>query len=245
MLLTGNGHGGSYVLLATQRYGRGRAVAFTVQDSWIWQMDATIPLDDQTHETLWRQLLRYLVSDVPQPVTATLSSDRVEPGRSVTLTAEVSDSGYVKLNDADVRATIVDAGGTEEEIPLRWTVRRDGEFDATITPKTAGLGEIRVTASQQGHPLGAATTYLDAGDVGAEYFGAERQTATLRRIAEETGGRFYTPATLRTLPEDVSFTESGATVVEYRDLWDMPIVLLLLIGLLGAEWTWRRRQGLA
>jgi uncharacterized membrane protein len=245
VLLTGDGEGGPYVLLATQRYGRGRAVAFTVQDSWIWQMDASIPLEDQTHETLWRQLLRYLVSDVPQPVTATLSADRVEPGRSVTLTADVSDSGYVKINDADVRATIVDPAGTEAEIPLRWTVRRDGEFEATITPQTAGLEEIRVTARLQGQPLGEATTYLDAGDVGAEYFGAERRTATLRHIAEETGGRFYTPATLRTLPEDVSFTESGATVVEYRDLWDMPIVLLLLVGVLGAEWAWRRRLGLA
>jgi hypothetical protein len=43
----------------------------------------------------------------------------------------------------------------------------------------------------------------------------------------------------------VSFTESGATVIEHRDLWDMPILLVLLLGLLSAEWTWRRRRGLA
>jgi hypothetical protein len=43
----------------------------------------------------------------------------------------------------------------------------------------------------------------------------------------------------------VTFTESGATVVEYRDLWDMPVLLLVLIGLLSGEWALRRRQGLA
>jgi uncharacterized membrane protein len=245
VLLTGNGTGGPYVVLAAQRYGRGRAVVLAVQDSWVWQMDARIPLEDQTHETFWRQLLRYLVSDVPEPLTVTASADRVEPGRPVTLTAEVADSGYVRMNGADVRATVVDPAGTEQEIPLRWTVRHDGEYAASWTPTTPGLYEIRASASQGGQPVGEATTYVEAGDVGAEYVGAGLQSGTLRRIAEETGGRYYTPATLRSLPEDVSFTESGATVIEYRDLWDMPVLLLALIGLLSAEWTLRRKRGLA
>jgi len=245
VLLTGTGPGGPYIVLAAQRYGRGRAIALTPQDSWIWQMHADIPLEDQTHETFWRQLLRYLVSDVPQPLTASLSADRVEPGQALTITAEVADSGYVRLNGAVVHATIVDPAGASQDVPLRWTVRRDGEYQATWTPSMPGIHEVRIAASQGNQPLGEWTTYVEAGDVGAEYFGAGLQEGTLRRVAEETGGRYYTPATLRTLPEDVSFTESGATVVEYRDLWDMPILLLLLVGLLSTEWSLRRRWGLA
>jgi hypothetical protein len=34
-------------------------------------------------------------------------------------------------------------------------------------------------------------------------------------------------------------------VRESKDLWDMPIVFLLLAALLGAEWAYRRWQGLA
>ena len=68
------------VVLAYQRYGGGKALAFTVQDSWQWQMNAAIPLDDLTHEGLWRQLLRWLVSEVPGPVRATPAEDRVSPG---------------------------------------------------------------------------------------------------------------------------------------------------------------------
>jgi hypothetical protein len=34
-------------------------------------------------------------------------------------------------------------------------------------------------------------------------------------------------------------------VVEERDLWDMPIVLLLLLGLMAGEWLYRRSRGLA
>ena len=35
-----------------------------------------------THENLWRQMLRWLVADVPAPVEATTTTDRVGAGRS-------------------------------------------------------------------------------------------------------------------------------------------------------------------
>ena len=37
----------------------------------------------------------------------------------------------------------------------------------------------------------------------------------------------------------------GITVVNQLDLWDMPVVLVLLIALLGGEWAYRRHRGLA
>jgi hypothetical protein len=67
----------------------------------------------------------------------------------------------------------------------------------------------------------------------------------LERIAEETGGRFYTAETIASLPEDLSITGRGATVTEEKDLWDMPVVLFLLVGVIAGEWAWRRRKGLA
>jgi hypothetical protein len=35
------------------------------------------------------------------------------------------------------------------------------------------------------------------------------------------------------------------TTVEERDLWDMPIVLFLLLGVMLAEWSYRRVRHLA
>ena len=67
---------------------------------------------------------------------------------------------------------------------------------------------------------------------------------TLRRIAEETGGLFYTPATVSSLPEDISLTGAGLTLTEQRDLWDMPIFLVVLLSLIGAEWWYRRMRNL-
>jgi hypothetical protein len=82
-----------------------------------------------------------------------------------------------------------------------------------------------------------------AGD--AEFFDAAMRAPLLNRIAEETGGRFFTPSNAASLPEAVSYSGRGVTVVEERDLWDMPAVFLLLVGLIGAEWAYRRSRGLA
>jgi len=82
-----------------------------------------------------------------------------------------------------------------------------------------------------------------AGD--GEYFDATMRAPLLKRIADETGGRFFTPATASSIPEAVSYSGRGVTVVEERELWDMPAVLLLLFGLIGGEWLYRRARGLA
>jgi hypothetical protein len=74
---------------------------------------------------------------------------------------------------------------------------------------------------------------------------AELRAALLRRIAEETGGRYYPLADAEQLATDAMFTEAGVTVREAKDLWDMPAVFLLLALLLSAEWGYRRLRGLA
>ena len=42
-------------VLVYQRYGRGLSVAFPIQDSWVWQMDPTTSVDDDTYSRFWRQ----------------------------------------------------------------------------------------------------------------------------------------------------------------------------------------------
>ena len=96
-----------------------------------------------------------------------------------------------------------------------------------------------VTLSLLDRPLMRAS----AGD--AEYFDAAMRPPLLTRVAEETGGRFFTPANVSALPEAISYSGRGVTVVEERELWDMPALFMLLIGFVAAEWGYRRMRGLA
>ncbi|RMH21700.1 MAG: hypothetical protein D6701_02150 [Gemmatimonadetes bacterium] len=232
------------IVLAQHRYGRGRVLALPIQDTWTWQMHADVPVDDLTHETFWRQTLRWLLDGVPDAVTASVERERVEPGESLTLRAAVADSAYEEVNDARVTAAVVDPAGDTTLVRLDWTVDEDGVYEGRFTPPEVGLFEIDVTATREGRPLGSDRSYVHAVVSDEEYFDAAMRPASLRRIAEETGGRFYTPADVHQLPEDLALTGAGVTLTEERDLWDMPVLLLLLLALIGAEWAYRRARGL-
>jgi len=246
-LLTGQSSESSdpQVVLAFQRYGRGKSLAFTVHDSWQWQMHADMTLEDMTHETLWRKLLRWLVSYVPDPVTVTTEKDRYSPLEPVTLTAEVDDDTFIKVNNAEVVAEVKTPSGESIDLPMEWTVDTDGEYRASFLPQEKGLYEIRVGAQRAGTVLGEASSYVLATDLDDEYFGAEMNTTLLQRIAEDTGGRFYTTDNVAQLAEDMSYVEGGTSVREERDLWDMPALFLLVVALVATEWSYRKARGLA
>jgi hypothetical protein len=90
------GRSGGTPVLAQQRFGRGQAFALTVQDTWIWQMHADVPLEDETHETFWRQLLRWLVSGAPAPVVPRRRRSR-GPGDAVRI-ASTSGRAFQRVN---------------------------------------------------------------------------------------------------------------------------------------------------
>jgi uncharacterized membrane protein len=232
-------------VLIYQRYGRGKSFAFMLHDSWFWQMHASIAVDDMTHEHFWRQLLRWLVDGVPDGVSVTSLTDRVEPSEGATLRAEIVDPNFVELNDAVVSAKLTSPDGTIVDVPMQWSGEKSGEYLATVPTQAQGWYEAKIDAVHGGKTLGTAVTHLRAAPGDAEYFDATMHAPTLRRIADETGGRFYTPATAQGLSEDLKYTGRGVTTVEERDLWHLPIVMLLLIGLLCAEWGYRRAVGLS
>ena len=237
--------GTRHVLLATQRYGRGLAVAMPVQDSWMWQMHADMDVEDLTHETFWRQMLRWLISDVPGHVVASAGADLAEPGDPIPLRADVRGSTYLEVNDARVEARVMAPNGDTAIVPLEWIVERDGEYEGTFTPQDSGVYEVAVRADTAGGALETATTYVRVGELPTEYYDAEMRAPLLRRVAEETGGRFYTPQTVDALPRDVVYTSSGTVVTREKELWDMPVLFFLLAALLAGEWAYRRARGLA
>jgi uncharacterized membrane protein len=246
VLLTGtDDRGTDHIVLAYQRYGRGKSLAFPIQDSYIWKMDATIPVTDMTHSTFWRRLVRWLVDGVPDHVALTTQIDRVEPGETLNLMAEVVDPAFVEVNDAHVVANVKSPSGKTTEVPLQWTVTRDGEYKSTFVPEEPGLYEVSVTALRGEQTLGTNTMHVRASAGDSEYFDAAMRSSLLKRIAEETGGVFFTPSDAAKLPEAISYSGRGVTVVEERDLWDMPIVLLFILGFIAAEWGYRRKLGLA
>jgi len=247
VLLTGiDTHNHEQIVLAYQHYGRGKALALPVQDTWMWRLNAKMAVNDPTHHNLWQRLVRWLVEGVPDRVMVTASPDHVQKGEPVTITAQVVDPEYKGINDGRITAHVTSASGRTEDLPMAWTVKREGEYSARYTPTEDGIVKIVVGGSDhEGKDVTRANATVRVAPSDAEYFDAAMRAPLLKRLADETEGRFFKADDVGSVVDAITYSGKGITVVEDRELWDMPIVLLLLLTCMGGEWMYRRAKGLA
>ena len=230
-------------VLAEQRFGRGRALVLNVQNAWAWQMHHSVALEDQTHETLWRQLLRWLVRDVPEPIDIRTGIANPSPGESVEIAAEVLDPAFRPQNDAEVALLVNTPIGDRLSLPMQWDAAENGVYRARLVAEHAGLYEIAVEA-RKGETVTTSSRPLAVGTVVPDHYRAELREPLLRRIAESTGGRYLRAADASSLADALPLSRSGTSVQQRLALWDMPIVFLSLLALIGFEWLYRRLRGL-
>lgn len=236
------GGGGAHVpLLIIENYGRGRTAVFATGGSWRWQMQ--MPLADMSHETFYRQLLRWLVSDTPRRVTATTPKSYIADDAHVKLRAEVRDMTYLPEGDATVQAHILGPDGITEAVDMRPEPLQQGVYSADWTTPKAGSYLVEVVAKHGQEELGTDRLTFRREDGVAENFHVEQNRDLLEKLSSETGGRYYKPADASKLGQDISYSEAGITVRETRDLWDMPAIFLLIVLLRAGEWLLRRRWG--
>jgi hypothetical protein len=100
-----------------------------------------------------------------------------------------------------------------------------------------------ITARQGNKQLGKDVLTFRREDGVAENFHREQNRELLQKLAEETGGRYYTPRDANRLSQEISYSEAGITSREMKDLWNMPAVFALVLALRSAEWLLRRKWG--
>jgi uncharacterized membrane protein len=238
------GGGAQVPLLAQQRYGRGQTLALTASDTWRWRM--RMDSKNNAHETFWRQMLRYVVSGTPRQIEVGTAKDVYSMDDTVNLVADVRDKKFNPVGDAHATARVTKPSGAIVDVPLNFTTLNavnvyTGEF------KADELGQHRIELVGQSASLGqlSANANVLVSDLNREYYSAAQNSDLLKRIAAETGGKYYTPAQTQSLLDDLTYRQTPYSERVTKDLWDMPVNFLLLVGLLSAEWFLRKREGLA
>jgi hypothetical protein len=231
-------------LLITQSYGHGRTAIMATGGTWRWQMSEAV--GDPSHDLFWQQLVRWLVADSPGPVTASMPARMLMDEGHVQLTAQVRDRQFQPAGQAHVTAHVVGPGGTNALLDLAPSQDTPGLFQAEWTAEKPGAYLAEVTAESAGkqpQELGRDVVTFQREDGTAENFHTEQNRALLEQIASQTGGRYWKLSELKDLPRDISYSEAGISVRSTKELWSMPVVFLLLLGLPIAEWLLRRKWG--
>ena len=231
-------------LLVQQRYGRGQTLALTATDTWRWRMK--MDSKNNAHETFWRQMLRYLVSGTPEQVEVGTEKEVYSLDDNVSIVADIRDKKFNPVGDAQATARVTKPSGAVVDVPLKFTTLNSvntyaGEF------KADELGQHRIELLGNSATLGQlnAKSNMLVSDLNREYYSAAQNSDMLKRIAAETGGKYYTTADAQSLLDDLIYRQTPYSERVTKDLWDMPVNFMLIIGLLSAEWFLRKREGLA
>lgn len=229
-------------LLITQNYGNGRTGVLATAGTWRWRM--SLPLEDQSHATFWRQLLRWLVTDTPGPVTAAVKSPMLFDDGHVQLSARVRDKDYLPQPGARVQARISGPDGSSTIVELTPDQSTQGLYRAEWTADKPGLYRAEVAARLGDAETGRDVVNFERVDGVAENFHVEQNRELLQKLSEQTGGRYWRPQDLSKLPSEISYSDAGITVRETKDLWNMPVIFLLILALQCSEWLLRRKWGI-
>jgi uncharacterized membrane protein len=228
-------------LLVTQNYGRGRAAVFATGGSWRWQMQQDV--SDKTHEIFWQQLLRWLANETPGRMVSSTPKQVLADETRVPLRAEVRDKKYNPVTDARVEARIVGPGGVAAAVELKPDPLNSGVYLGEWTAEKTGSYLVEFGAKRGEEDLGHDVITLRREDGVAENFHAEQNRDLLEKLSSETGGKYWKPADVKKMSEEVSYSEEGITVRETKDLWDAPAFFLLALLLRSSEWLLRRKWG--
>jgi hypothetical protein len=232
-------------ILAVTKVQSGKAATFLSDSSWKWNFVYGSEGDvSPLYEKFWNRLFLWFVND-PE-----MKDIRVETDSAVYNPGDKAEVGIWDLRgehagNEDMKVEITMPDGSVSGMKPE----RDSGQRLSGTIELAVPGTYKITA----RPGGENAAYDDS-DVSEASFIVEQPESELRgitsnlnllkTIARATGGSYIT---IGGDPEGLKIDNSRKkTITGYETvkLWDNPLILLLIVGLLFSEWSLRRRWGL-
>jgi uncharacterized membrane protein len=244
--------------LVVQRFGLGRTAALMVGDLYRWGLrDATAQKDLARS---WRQLVRWLVSDVPQRISITAEPAAGGHPAEVRLVVRARNEVFQPLDNATVRLTIhpvrlASTGPGKESVPNFQTNDLEiaaeasgaepGVYEATYLARAAGAYSVDATVmSPDGKLAGRAAAGWTSDPAAAEFRSLKPNRALLETLARRTGGEVVAARDLNAFVHRLPDRHAPVTEPWNDPLWHRPGVYLFVLCCLLAEWGIRRWKGL-
>lgn len=226
-------------LVAVQRHGAGRVLAFTGEASWRWKM--LLPAADRRYDTFWRQALRWAAGGAIDPVSVTATP---LDASALDVTARVHDATFVPVRDAQVRFVVSPLVGPPVEHDATLRDAAAGTYGATFDALPAGPYRLDAIARRGGDELGRTTTWTAGAAVDPEMVDPRRDDDALAQVAALGGGRVLGVDEIAALPALLAARRPAEPSLQERDAWHRPWVFLALLTAVCVDWTLRRRWGL-
>jgi uncharacterized membrane protein len=239
--------GGQFPALVVQRYGSGRSAALTVGDVWRWGMKQPDMREDMNK--FWRQMLRWLVADVPNRISFQAAQKREKANQPVVFQVRVRDKNFEPMNDVSISIEVIDPNGRSVKLTAEPALSETGLFEAVYVPRRDGSYFARtVVTDADGLELGDAETGWAVDLEAREFQSIRTNRPLLERIAGQTGGRVVELGELESFARSLPSLNTPVMDTWIRPLWDlrgiMPAVFLFVLMCFIGEWALRRWKGM-
>ena len=240
-LATPQGLGDKRPALVSQRFGKGRAAALMLGDMWRWGMQRQ-DSDSDDLENAWRQIVRWLVADVPKRVEIQVSN---APGRAVDAKIIVRNDRFEPEDNAKLEITLIAPDHSEVNLDAQPS-EQPGQYTARFVPHENGAYRIRVEATDSdGEPIGIRDGGWVSQPAADEFRSLTPNTGLLTELAETTKGEVVEAKRLERFVASLATRKVPVMENWKSPLWQQVPVFLLAIILLVGEWALRRTYGMA
>ena len=230
--------------LLAQRFGKGRSAAIPIGDMWRWSMRRDEEQPDDPAQ-LWRQLLHWLVNDVPRRSEVRVEKD-ADPSEPVQIFATARDDAFLPMDNAEVQLTINPFNGDPFTIKAEPDDVTPGRYKASYWSREPGGYQVTAAIkSADGSEVGQSTSGWTAQSNAAEFNQLQLNRKLLQRIAEETGGEVISDDDLDAFVADLPNRKVPVTETWVYPIWHRPWIMMLAMLCLCMEWGVRRMKGLA
>jgi len=233
--------------LVIQKYGNGRVAALTIGDIWRWGMKQSNMHEDM--DKFWRQMLRWLVADVPDRISIKGIHKHEKVNQPVMLQIYARDKDFEPLDNVSVSIEVSEPEGQKVLLTAEPVLTESGLFEATHIPRSnGGYFANAVVTDANGFELGEAKTGWAVDLEANEFRSIGTNRPLLEKIAHQTGGHVIELETLDKFVSNLPNRAAPITDTWTKPLWDLPGILptifLFILMCFAGEWTLRRWKGM-
>jgi hypothetical protein len=236
------------VVIATGRYGSGRAMVISADTTWRWtRLTRVAGKSDTLYSRFWSQTIRWvtgrdLEEKRSQLVVSTNRPD-YEVGKEVSI--RVRRQADLESEVAgDVSVEVVDESGKRVPIEVRSGSAEPDLFVASFYPSTGGRYEVSASLTSEGKTVAneAAEFLVHGSDLELADTGTNR--SLLKSISQKSGGVYVDVEDASQLADSIERKERRNARVERTEYWDSPWLFAFFIAAITGEWVLRRKNHL-
>jgi len=232
-----------YPLIAWQRFGSGKSMYVGTDQLWRLRFKT----GDRYHARFWGQTIQFLalsrLLQGSQRITLETDSIAYDVGDRVKIFANVLNDAYMPVEREQYTITVNrdDPGAPPRDVTLEPVPDVPGLYSGSYVTDAAGGYTLQAANADQDI---ANAPEFDVRQTALEMRQTAMQQQLLEQMAEATGGRYYPIGELPQLPDAIPAEPRTRLVRMEKELFDLPVLFVLLVILAGAEWFIRRRSNL-